>query len=251
MAEDHLSTWIEFQQKTWQADSGSKAKTIVVKRKNTDDVVCTFPADAENLASMIRIALQMQADELPKGSHSFTCLALDDKGAQLSELPQTVKGMSKDATNAAQEQVALQNAAAKALGNLDFANQVMSRQLAQMAEKLSAEVEDKFAVLNRLVEEQGSNFESQLALQRFLRREQRIDTLIDNLAPALGILANWAAEKVISSNPDLKGALNNVRSATAEKPSDATVPSIPESRQGPIQADASNGSKGNGRLVPT
>lgn len=249
---DNLATWIEFQQKTWQSDSGSKAKTIILKRRNTDDIVCTFPADAENLASMVQTALSMQADELPKGSHGFVCIALDDKGAQLSELPQTVKGLSKDATNAAQEHIAMQNAAAKALANLDFANQVMNRQLAQVSEKLGSEVEDKFAVLNKLVEERGSNFESQLVLEKFLRSQQRIDTIIENLAPAFNILAQWAAEKIIATNPDLlKGALSNVGSATAKKPADPASASLPQSGQGSVQTDASSGSKGNGRLVPT
>jgi hypothetical protein len=124
------------------------------------------------------------------------------------------------------------------------------RQLQQTADTLSSTVEDKFALLESLVETKGTNFEAQLMLERFTRNQARLDTLIDNLAPAVSVLATWAAEKLVAANPDLKKALSNVGSATTQKPVDSASTSVLEPGQGPIRQDSQSGSKGNGRLVP-
>jgi hypothetical protein len=252
-SEDRVTFWVEMQQKVWHGDTNSKASFITLKRRNSDEIIFRCPVDAENIPTIIKQFLQMQAEELPKGSHAFVLVATDEAGMQLSELPQTVKGSNHEASTAAQEQLALQNATAKGLANLDAVNQILQRNAEQLAEKLGAALEDKFAVLDELVGQRGTNFVAQLELSKFNRNQERLDLLVQNLAPALGVLATFAAEKVLAANPDLlkkMGAKQNVGSATTEKPADSASPSVAEPRQDFIPENTKGGRKGNHRPVP-
>jgi hypothetical protein len=252
-SDDRITFWVEMQQKVWHGDTQSKASFITLKRRNSDEIIFRCPIDAENIPSMFKQFLQMQAEELPKGSHAFVLIASDETGTQLSELPQTVKGSNHEASSAAQEQLALQNATAKGLANLDAVNQILQRNAEQLAEKLGSALEDKFAVLDELVGQRGTNFVAQLDLAKFNRNQERMDILIQNLAPALGVLANWAAEKALASNPDLLkkfGGQPNVGSATTEKPVDSASTSVAEPRQDLVPSNTKGGRKGNYRPVP-
>ena len=252
MTDDRITAWVAMQKVVWHGDTSSKASLITLKKRGSDDCIFRCPADAENLAEMIKQALRMQADELPKGSHGFVLIASDENGVQLSELPQTVKGCNGEATSAAQEQLALANANAKALGNLDTVNQILQRNAEQLSEKVASSLEDKFAVLDELVRQRGTNFMNELELAKFNRSQARLDTLVQALAPAVTLLSTWAAEKLLAANPNIIGKLggDNATSPATKEPVDSASPSVAEPRQEAVPPNGQGRGKGNHRPVP-
>jgi hypothetical protein len=240
--EDHLTIWVEMQKRVWHGDTSSKAAFITLKKLPDESVIFRCPADADNIPTMVKQMLAMHAEELPKGSaHSFLLVSTDESGVQLSELPQTIRGSSQEAKAASVELMALQNATAKALANLDFANQLLLRNLEQKDDKLNTATEDKFALLDKLVQQQATNFEKELELARYEREQSRKDMMVkagtENLMPILGVVFEHVAKKYLADNPEilgkLGGALNGKQPAT-EEPSNAAGPSVAEPRPDPI-----------------
>ena len=243
--EDHVSIWVSMQQRVWHGETSSKAAFITLKDRASDEIVFRCPADAENIAIMVKEFLALQAAELPaKSTHAFVLIATDEAGVQLSALPQTIRGMNHEAQSAAQEQLAMANAHAKTLANLDTLNQIATRNAELLADKLTSAIEDKFAVLDQLVTERATNHKDELEHDRYLREQARKDKLFDafaeNFMPIAGAIVKHKVEKYLKDNPDIMGDLlggkANATTATTQKLPDEPRVSVVEPGPGSVQA---------------
>jgi hypothetical protein len=268
--EDHVSIWVNMQQKVWHGDTQSKARFITLKDRATDEIVFRCPAEADNIAIMVKEFLALQAAELPaKSTHAFVLIASDDAGVQLSALPQTIRGTNHEAQNAAQEQIQMANAHAKTLANLDTLNQIATRNAELLAENLATAIQDKFAVLDQLVTERATNHKDELEHDRYLREQARRDKIFDafseNFMPIAGMIVKHKVEKFLKENPDMLGDMlggkpNATGAATEKLPDEPSVsvvqsgpPSVPATNQASSGSGGSNGKgrgKGNSRSVP-
>ena len=255
MSDDRLALWVEMQQRVWHGDTQSKARTIVLKRKGDDAKIFECPVDGENVAGILRTALAMQGQELAKGSHAFILIALDEAGVQLGELPQTIRGTNSEATSAATEQLAMANAHAKALSNLDSTNQILLRANEQLSAKISELLEDKFVVVEKLVEQMSSNFTQQLELLKFERTQKRYDDITEAMTPVAAIVIEQVVRKYLKTDPAIGALLARKDAAEHEppkEPADAASPSSIEPRPEPVQGNLAAGSKGNaGNNLPS
>jgi hypothetical protein len=244
--DNSLTTWVRMQ-KVWHSDSSSKASTIVLRRKGEESIIfrCPVGEERDDIEGIIRQALQMQATELPKGQHPFVLTALDENGVQLSELPQTIKGTSQDATSAATEAIAMANAHAKALGNMDF----VQTRLIEVIEKLQAStaryIEDNSLLVNALTEERSVNHAQALERDKFHRSAEQRDKIVEGLTPAINLLLEQAVRKYFGTPENLvkileakQEELAHVKTEVPKGTASAASDKLPEPEPRALQADA-------------
>jgi hypothetical protein len=276
MADTRLEKWVSLQKKTWDVDEGSKASRIAIEHSG-GELIQNFTTDLDELGRAIQDCLDMQAQELPAGtSHQFRVVSYDPAGKQLAELPQTVRGLSKDASSANQHALQQSRAHHQDVSTMAFVLDKTTSQLEQTCNRLG----DLFDDCTQLAESNAmmrlNNEESQLRRLEFERRMDRNDKLfealgnigtlvipaiIEKLGPKfLGATPGEMLGKVSSALEKLNEpappatsegtALHGERSGTPTEPVDSIVSKLPEPRQGSISRSVEGRGAGNRRLVP-
>lgn len=259
-----LARWIRLQRITWQSDSGSKAVRVALEREG--EKIHEFEMATPELAAVLHDAMQLQADELPTGAHQFRVVAYDEKGLQLSELPQTVRGRSKEATSAANEAITHARASAMNVSNAAAATQLLRTELEREFARNNDLTEDKALLIDKIQELVTQNFDAQLRLAEFNRKMERTDKLYDALTTIFVPLGTLVVEKygpkllamqpseILDKGKAVLAKLNekdqptegepNVPEPTAQ-PDSHPVPVVPEPEQGRVPQPVEGGAQGS------
>lgn len=278
MADTRLEKWVSLQKKTWDVDEGSKASRIAIEHSG-GELIQNFTTDLDELGRAIQDCLDMQAQELPAGtSHQFRVVSYDPAGKQLAELPQTVRGLSKDASSANQHALQQSRAHHQDVSTMSFVLDKTTSQLEQTCNRLG----DLFDDCTQLAESNAmmrlNNEESQLRRLEFERRMERNDKLfealsnigtlvipaiIEKLGPKfLGASPGEMLGKVSSALDKLNEtapappvthegtAQHGERIGTTTEPVDSVVPKLPKPRQGSVSRSVAGRGTGNRRPVP-
>lgn len=191
--ETTISRWVRLQRITWSSDHGSKASRIAIEKGN--EQVHAFDVNTSDLGTILQDALALQADELPQGAHAFRLVSYDEKGLQLSELNQTVRGRNKDASAAGNEAITQARAAAMNVSNAAAATLVLRTELEREQARNNDLVENQALLIDKLNEMHSSNFEAQLRLLEFNRRMDRSDKFYEAMSGLLVPLGHLVIEK--------------------------------------------------------
>ena len=265
-----LERWVTLQQKTWDIDEGSKASRIAVERPE-GELVQSFNTDLPELGRVLQDCLDMQAGELPAGtSHRFRIVAYDPASKQLAELPQTVRGMSKDASSANQHQLTQSRAHHQDIDTMSFVLDKTTAQLEQTCTRLGELFDDCTQLSDSNASMRLNNEELMLRRLEFERRMARHDKIFEALGelmvPVGTIILEKLGPKLLGATPGemiskvsgALGKLNEQKAATPEapsnveqsadsKPSDALGPVVPEPRPRALPANRPKGRGGPGR----
>jgi len=260
MSDDRLATWVEMQQRLWHGDSQSKACKIVVRKKGEEAITFQVPVGdkGEDIAGILRTALQMQAQELPGGAHTFILSAIDEHGNQLMELPQTIRGNNRDATSAAAEAIGMANAHAKAISNLDTVIRRQDELNAKLNELNLSLIEDRQRLADAYTEERGVNHQQLLEFKRFERACDRMDKLVESVAPLVTLIGEKLITKHFGSAEQLAALLSGETPAkddaanatqTTTEPFDPARPIVPQSGSGGVPPNGAGRGKANSRSL--
>jgi hypothetical protein len=200
-SDTRVDKWLRMQQLTWDCDQGTRAVKIALEKPD-GTVAYEWPASLEDLASVIVDGLSLQADELPTGGHQYRLVAYGENKAQLSELPQTIRGRSRDAASAGAEAMQFQKASQMALHNFEFSAMHLRNELEQTSKRLTEQVENTQALLEKCNELFSANFSSQLELKKFERSQERQDMLVQCLTPLITMAVQKYGPKLLNMNPD-------------------------------------------------
>lgn len=271
MAEEtnSIARWVRLQKLTWNSDLGSKAASIAIE-SHEGAKVHEFDVTLSDLPLILSDALQLQAEELPKGSHAFRLVAYDDKHVQLSELHQTIKGRSADASNPGNEQITQARAASMNVNNAASAAALLRQENERLSARNNDHVENEAMLIDKLNEMQASNFAAQLTLEESHRRWERQDKMLEGITQLLvplgtlfiqkygpqllnlsspevetakTALVNAVAPQVPEQQPATEGATNGPRPTS--EPIDAPIPSVPEPGQEALRTSVEERSTGN------
>lgn len=253
-----VDRWLTLQRVTWQADEGAKATRVVMLDRDNEQVA-EFALTTPNLSTVIGDVLDMQADELPHGAHSFRLVAYDDQKKQLGELRQTIRGRNKDATSAAQEAISRENAAAKSLSNSAEVQRQQHALNQQLVEHLDNERDNTNQLLDALRQIKDSNFESELRLREFDKRQERIDQALEVVGDLLKLVAPVLIQKFLPGMPipglpsqqqSPQEPTEQPQSGTTEKPADTPSASVAQPGSEVLHGSAESRGKGNGGSDP-
>jgi len=266
MAEEtnSIARWVRLQKLTWNSDLGSKTASIAIE-SNDGAKVHEFDVTLTDLPLVLSDALQLQADELPQGTHPYRLVAYDDKHVQLSELHQTVRGRCKDATSVGNEQITQARAASMNVNNASSAAALLRQENERLSARNNDHIENEALLIDKLNEMQAANFNAQLTLEEAHRRWERQDKMLEGVTQLLVPLGALFIEKygpqlLKLSTPEVQTAktalVNAVAPRTTEPPadeSDANVnrppgephneptPRVPEPRQEALRASPEDG----------
>lgn len=261
MADTRLERWVDLQRKTWDVDEGSRASRILIQQ-GQGELVQAFSTDLPELAATLQECLNMQSEELPVGSaHPFRIVSVDSTGKQLSELPQTVRGKSKDANTANQHALQQSRAHHQDIDTMSFVLDKTTAQLQQVSDRLGELFDDCTALAESNATMRLNNEESLLRRLDFEAAKERRDKLweaLGQLAVPVGTIileklgpkflgatpgemltkVSSAMEKLAEATEDPKPkadeATNVGATGPTEEPISAIVSAIPESRKGTI-----------------
>lgn len=256
-----LARWVRLQSITWQADSGSKASRIAIERDG--EKIHEFEVATPGLAAVLHDALELQADELPTGAHQFRVVAYDSNGGQLSELPQTVRGRSKEATSAANEAITNARASAMNVSTAAAAAQLLRGELDREFARNNDLTEDKALLIDKIQELVTQNFDAQLRLAEFNRKMERTDKLYDALTTIFVPLGTMVMEKygpkllamqpseILDKGKAVLAKLNEKEPTKGEpneptpEPDNKPLPVIPQPEQGRLPPAGETGPTGS------
>jgi hypothetical protein len=226
MSDDRVSNWVGMQCKTYDSDEGLKAEVICLENPS-GDAIFTWPVSIENLAEVVRTALDMQAGELPKGAHRYRLVSYGsrDKSKQLSELPQTIRGRSSDASAAMSEAIAMQRATAMAVSNLENVNAITLRALEGVETRLSEMTENFTLTFDKLTVANSENFDQRMRFLEFEAKQKRNEVLLECLTPLITLAVEKYGGKLMNMDPE------TIRSLLDTKPAPA-APAEPPALQG-------------------
>ena len=261
-----LERWVAIQQKTWMVDEGTRASRIAVERPGGEQVQ-SFHSELPELGRALQDCLDLQAEELPAGtSHQFRIVSYDPAGKQLSEVPQTIRGKSKDASQANQHQLQQSRAHHQDIDTMSF---VLDKTTASL-EQAMTRVGDLFDDVTQLTESNTvmrlNNEEAQLRRLEFERRMARHDKVFEAIGELIAPIGMIVLEKL---GPKLLGAtpgemLTKVTTAleavketkqaegtpngepTDSKPSDPLGAVVPEPRPRTLPANRKAGRASSG-----
>lgn len=212
--------------KVYDSDEGLKAEVICLENPS-GDAVFTWPIGLENLAEVVRTALDMQAGELPKGAHRYRLVsyASRNKDKQLSELPQTIRGRSSDATSAMSEAIAMQRATAMAVSNLENVNAITLRALENVEGRLNEMTENFTLTFDKLTVANSENFDQRMRFLEFEAKQKRNEVLLECLTPLITIAVEKYGGKLLNMDPStLKSLLDDKAPEAPPAPPAATDP---------------------------
>lgn len=192
--ETAINSWVRMQRSTWDCNAGTAATRIVLEDANGSQI-WQWPADLKDLEDVIQDAVTMHAGELPVGNHSFRLVAYGEGKTQLGELPQTLRGRSKEATSAASDMMAMAKSMAVMLNNTQQMYTLQAQQFELQEKRLGDQYENVALLIDRNLEIQSQNLEVQLQLEKFHKEEERRDQRQEAVLSILTPLATLAAQK--------------------------------------------------------
>ena len=147
----------------------------------------------------------MHAGELPVGNHSFRLVAYGEGKTQVSELPQTLRGRSKEATSAASELMHMAKAMALMLNNTQQMFALQHQEFEAQQKRLGDQYENVALLIDRNAENASNNLEAQLRLEQFhneqSRRDKREEAMLSIITP-IGVMAmEKYGPKLLSMTP--------------------------------------------------
>jgi hypothetical protein len=190
-----LAQWVEFQCKTYDVESSAVAASITIERV-TGERVGEWPISMgkEALTAELEQMMEMQRQELPRGSYTYKLVAYDEKRAQLSELPQTIRGANTDAATGSIDRISDQRAVHQMLTNYQQASDYALQAASQLSTQLGEERENCNLLLEKLREASNSNLEASMSMMKLTKRFEREDQIIEAVMPAVGALLQAAVE---------------------------------------------------------
>jgi hypothetical protein len=271
MAEEtnSIARWVRLQKLTWNSDLGSKTTSIAIESSDGAKVH-EFDVSLTDLPLILSDALQLQADELPQGSHPYRLVAYDDKHVQLSELHQTIRGRCKDATSVGNEQITQARAASMNVNNASSAAALLRQENERLSARNNDHIENEAMLIDKLNEMQAANFSAQLTLEEAHRRWERQDKMLEGVTQLLVPLGTLFIEKfgpqlLKLSTPEVDAAKTALSNAVAlqpeppqpkegepdglrptSEPNHEPSPSVPEPRQEALRGSAQERVAGNG-----
>lgn len=184
MADDRVNKWVDAQRTVWDSDQGLRAEVITLETPSGDSVG-SWPVDLSNLGDAINQTIDLQASELPKGAHRFRLVAYSDKAKknQLTELPQTIRGRSGDASAAHAEAIAMQRATAMAISNLENTLNITMRLNEELEKRLGDRTEDFSLTYDKLIQANGENFDQKIRWSEHETKNRRSEQMLEMLTP--------------------------------------------------------------------
>jgi len=199
-----VNNWVRMQRATWDSNAGSVATRFVLENA-AGDQVAEWPAKLENVEEIIQDSLTMHAGELPIGNHAFRLVAYSDAKAQLGELPQTLRGRSKEATSAASELIQMAKAMALMLSNTQQMFALQHQQFEAQEKRLGDQYENVALLIDRNAENASNNLEAQLRLEQFhneqSRRDKREEAILSIITPIGVMAAEKYGPKLLQMSP--------------------------------------------------
>lgn len=281
MADTRLERWVELQRKTWDVDEGARASRILIQQQQ-GELIQGFSTELPDLGRVLQECLDMQADELPAGSsYPFRVVSVDSTGKQLSELPQTVRGKSKDANTANQHALQQSRAHHQDIDTMSFVLDRTTQQLEQVSNRLGELFDDCTALAESNATMRLNNEESLLRRLEFEASVARRDKLwealgqlavpvgtilLEKLGPkflgatpgemltkvstAIDKLAETNLEQAKTEPETNEGAADGERTGPTEKPVDAIVPELAQPRPRTFPRSSQGRGTRNDRPVP-
>lgn len=235
-----ISTYIQMQLKTVM--DGQAPCTVCLERA-TGERVGEWPATmGEGLAPEVEAFIQLQAQELPRGQHSYRLVFYDEKRQQLSELPQTVRGQNTDAVIGAGNRLEDQKAVHQMLANYDQSSQHLLTIVDQAFHQLGDERENCNLLLEKLREATATNLDAQMSMLKLQKKFEREDEILAQVVPAVGMLLQCVVE---AKGKDWMASLlaKSLPSETATHAPEPTQPEVhsndqPEAGSDPVVVNA-------------
>lgn len=238
-----IGRWVRLQKLTWNSDLGTKAVSIAIE-SNDGAKVHEFDVALTDLPLILSDALQLQADELPQGSHPYRLVAYDDKHVQLSELHQTIRGRCKDATSVGNEQITQARAASMNVNNASSAAALLRQENERLTARNNDHIENEAMLIDKLNEMQAANFSVQLPLEEAHRRWERQDKMLQGVTQLLVPLGTLFIEKygpqlLKLSTPEVDTAKTALTNAVAPRPPEQpqATEEAPDAPRPPSQPD--------------
>ena len=233
MSETRVSKWLRMQSVTWHCDEGATAARIVLETSSGEQVQ-QWPSDLKDLEQIVEDCIAMQADELPQGAHGYRLVAYSEKNQQLGELPQTIRGRSKDATSAAAEHLQMQKALALEIANMARIGELRNQEFEAQQRRLNDQYDNVGLLLDRNAENASVNFDASLRLKEFDKKQERLDMVYAMFTTVATPLLTMAVEKfgpkLLSMKPS--EIIDKVKDSFSAEPD----PTAPE-HKAPSEAD--------------
>jgi hypothetical protein len=227
MADDKVTNWVELQKRVWDSDEGLRAQVITLET-SSGDVIGSWPVDIDNLGSVINQNIDLQSAELPKGQHRFKLIAWGDKSRkqQMSELPQTIRGRSGDASQALSDSIALQRATAMAISNLENTLNITLALNDRLQKQLDERTEDFSEIYSRHLELQSDKFDEKIRWDDHQAKIRRNEQMLEMLTPVIGMAVQKFAPMILKMDA---GAVAKFFEDPFPKPADAApaAPAVP------------------------
>jgi len=227
-----VNSWVRMQRATWDVNAGSTATRFVLENA-AGDQVAEWPAKLENVEEIIQDSLTMHAGELPVGNHAFRLVAYSENKTQLGELPQTLRGRSKEATSAASELIQMAKAMALMLSNTQQMFALQHQQFEAQEKRLGDQYENVALLIDRNAENASNNLEAQLRLEQFhneqSRRDKREEAILSIITPIGVMAAEKYGPKLLQMSPaeiggKVKEMFGDAESKLKGEPSPAPSP---------------------------
>jgi len=277
MADDRVNKWVDAQRTVWDSDQGLRAELITLETPSGDSIG-SWPVDLPNLGDAINQAIDLQASELPKGAHRFRLVSYADRARknQLTELPQTIRGRSGDASAAHAEAIAMQRATAMAISNLENTLGITMRLNEELEKRLGDRTEDFSLTYDKLIQANGENFDQKIRWSEHESKTRRSEQMLEMLTPLVTMaiskfgpmlmrmnandLANMQkfladpfkhTAETAAAIPETAAPTEPVKPEVVQNGGPSTEPvstpndGLPEPRQGSVSLDAEGGSAGN------
>jgi len=229
-----IARWVRMQRVTWQCDESAMAARIVLET-HSGEQVAEWPTHLEELEQVIEDAVGMYADELPQGPHAYRLVAYSSDKRQLSELPQTIRGRSKDASTAASDALQLQKATALFISNVTSWASLARGEADKQQARLDDAQDNTSQLLDLANQLRGHNLEAELRLRQFeeeqKRKDQRQEAFISIITPLATMAVEKYGPKLLSMSPtDIleksKAFLGSTPAEPAPSPPPAPAPAV-------------------------
>lgn len=214
-----LERWIGMQARLLHGVNAERPATLVLEKGNGDRVG-QWPITLETLAEEVNEVLSMQAAELAIGNHQFRVVIQSPAGECLAQLPQVVRGRSKDAASAASEALIAQRANAMAVQSLTDVVSKLERVLDAQTDRLLKSQGETDAVSDKLKENFLENSQVMLKIRELEMAHENTQAIIKELAPLGMLIAQHLLSKMGNGGvaTDLLSSLMKGPNANAEQP---------------------------------
>lgn len=277
-----LERWIQMQARLLHGVNAERPATLLIEKANGESVG-QYPITLDTLTDEVNEVLSMQASELPIGNHQFRIVIRSAAGEPLAQIPQVIKGRSKDAASAASELMTTQRANVIAIKMLEDTCANLSRLVDTQTERLTRTFGEFDAVADRLKENFLENSQVMLRMRELEMQHENTQAIIKELAPIGMVIAQHLLSKMqgggnasdlltsIMKGPNAEPAQpapaepapaqppgtelpgqppEPALRATVEQPDNAIVLAVPEPTTSPVRRNGQKRPQGSRRPSP-